>query len=148
MPHVICEYSANLEEKIRLDALLETLHSAMMRTRVAELAGLRTRAARRDHFRVADHDPAHGFLNVTIRAAKGRESAPPQAGGRDGFRGGLEASRRGVRHDAARALGRGAGDQSRIPPPHQQYPHLDEDARAGRVGASLFRLPGEATGRT
>src|ERR1700716_4639280 len=71
MPHVICEYSANLEEKIRL----ETLHSAMMRTRVAELAGLRTRAARRDHFRVADNDPANGFINVTIRVAKGRDAA-------------------------------------------------------------------------
>jgi 5-carboxymethyl-2-hydroxymuconate isomerase len=75
MPHVICEYSANLEEKIRLDALLETLHSAMMRTRVAELAGLRTRAARRDHFRIADNDPANGFINITIRVAKGRDAA-------------------------------------------------------------------------
>jgi 5-carboxymethyl-2-hydroxymuconate isomerase len=75
MPHVICEYSANLEDKIRLDALLEVLHDAMMRTRAAELAGLRTRAARRDHFRVADNDPANGFVNITVRVAKGR---PPE----------------------------------------------------------------------
>jgi 5-carboxymethyl-2-hydroxymuconate isomerase len=75
MPHVICEYSANLEEKIRIDALLETLHSAMLRSRVAELAGLRTRAERREHFRVADNDPANGFVNITIRVAKGR---PPE----------------------------------------------------------------------
>jgi 5-carboxymethyl-2-hydroxymuconate isomerase len=75
MPHVICEYSANLEEKIRIDALLETLHAAMLRTRVAELAGLRTRAAPRAHFRVADNDPANGFVNITIRVAKGR---PPE----------------------------------------------------------------------
>ena len=44
MPHVICEYSANLEKKIQIDALLETLHSAMVRTGAAELGGLRTRA--------------------------------------------------------------------------------------------------------
>ena len=40
MPHVICEYSANIEEKIRLDALLETLHAAVMRTRISELSGI------------------------------------------------------------------------------------------------------------
>jgi 5-carboxymethyl-2-hydroxymuconate isomerase len=75
MPHVICEYSANLEKKIRIDALLETLHSAMMRTGAAELGGLRTRADRRDQYRIADNDPANGFVNVTIRVAKGR---PPE----------------------------------------------------------------------
>ena len=72
MPHVIAEYSANIEEKIRIDALLETLHDAMMRTGVAELAGLRTRAERRDQFRIADNDPANGFVNITIRLAQGR----------------------------------------------------------------------------
>jgi 5-carboxymethyl-2-hydroxymuconate isomerase len=75
MPHVICEYSANLDDEIRIDALLETLHGAMMRTRVAELAGLRTRADRRDHYRVADNDPANGFVNITVRVAKGRDAA-------------------------------------------------------------------------
>jgi len=72
MPHVICEYSANLEKKTKIDALLETLHAAMMRTGAAELAGLRTRADRRDQYRIADNDPANGFVNVTIRVAKGR----------------------------------------------------------------------------
>ena len=72
MPHVICEYSANLEKKVQIDALLETLHSAMMRTGAAELGGLRTRADRRDHYRIADNDPANGFVNVTIRVARGR----------------------------------------------------------------------------
>ena len=72
MPHVICEYSANIEDKIRLDALLETLHAAMMRTRVSELAGLRTRGERRTSYRIADNDPANGFVNITVRVAKGR----------------------------------------------------------------------------
>jgi 5-carboxymethyl-2-hydroxymuconate isomerase len=72
MPHVICEYSANLEPKIRVDALLEVLHEAMMRTGAVELAGLRTRAERREHYRIADNDPANGFINITIRVAKGR----------------------------------------------------------------------------
>jgi 5-carboxymethyl-2-hydroxymuconate isomerase len=72
VPHVICEYSANLEQKIRIPALLEALHGAMMRTGAAELAGLRTRADRRTDYIIADDDPANGFVNVTIRVAKGR----------------------------------------------------------------------------
>jgi len=75
MPHVICEYSANIEEKIRLDALLETLHAAVMRTRISELSGLRTRGEKRSNYRVADNDPANGFVNITVRIAKGR---PPE----------------------------------------------------------------------
>jgi len=72
MPHVICEYSANVEPKIRVDALLEVLHNAMMRTGVVDLGGLRTRAERREHYRIADNHPANGFVNVTVRVAKGR----------------------------------------------------------------------------
>jgi 5-carboxymethyl-2-hydroxymuconate isomerase len=72
MPHVIAEYSANIEEKIRIETLLEVLHDAMMESGVAELAGLRTRAERRDQFRIADNDPANGFVNITIRLAQGR----------------------------------------------------------------------------
>ena len=72
MPHIICEYSTNLDSKVRIDALLEVLHGAMMRTGAAELGGLRTRAAPREDFRIADHDPANAFVNVTIRVAKGR----------------------------------------------------------------------------
>jgi 5-carboxymethyl-2-hydroxymuconate isomerase len=72
MPHVICEYSANLDAKIRIQQLLEILHGAMMRTGAAELAGLRTRADRRTDYLIADSDPANGFVNVTIRVAKGR----------------------------------------------------------------------------
>ena len=72
MPHVICEYSANLEPKIRIDALIEVLHGAMMRTGVVELGGLRTRAEPREHYRIADNDPENGFVNVTVRVAKGR----------------------------------------------------------------------------
>jgi 5-carboxymethyl-2-hydroxymuconate isomerase len=75
MPHIICEYSTNLDDQIRIDALLEVLHSAMMRTGAAEIAGLRTRADPRDDVRIADNDPANAFVNVTIRVAKGR---PPE----------------------------------------------------------------------
>jgi len=72
MPHVIVEYSANIEDKIRVPQLLAALHEAMDQTQIAEIAGLRTRAERRDEFRIADNHPANGFVAIIVRVAQGR----------------------------------------------------------------------------
>ena len=74
MPHITFEYSANVEEKIAIDGLLKTLQDAAFATGVAELAGFRTRAERRDHYRVADGNPANCFVAITIRVARGRSA--------------------------------------------------------------------------
>jgi 5-carboxymethyl-2-hydroxymuconate isomerase len=57
MPHIIAEYSANLEDRLDVQALVDALHQAAIDSKVAELVGIRTRAARRRHFRVADGKP-------------------------------------------------------------------------------------------
>jgi 5-carboxymethyl-2-hydroxymuconate isomerase len=72
MPHVIVEYSANIEDKIRVPQLLAALHEAMEKTGIAEIAGLRTRAERRDDFRIADNHPSNGFVAIIVRIAQGR----------------------------------------------------------------------------
>jgi 5-carboxymethyl-2-hydroxymuconate isomerase len=72
MPHVIVEYSANIEDKIRVPQLLAALHEAMEKTEIAEIAGLRTRAERRDDFRIADNHPSNGFVAIIVRIAQGR----------------------------------------------------------------------------
>jgi 5-carboxymethyl-2-hydroxymuconate isomerase len=72
MPHVIVEYSANIEDKIRVPHLLAALHEAMEKTGIAEIAGLRTRAERRDDFRIADDHPSNGFVAIIVRIAQGR----------------------------------------------------------------------------
>jgi 5-carboxymethyl-2-hydroxymuconate isomerase len=72
MPHVIVEYSANIEDKIRVPQLLAALHEAVVQTEIAELAGLRTRAERREDFRIADNHPSNGFVAIIVRIAQGR----------------------------------------------------------------------------
>jgi 5-carboxymethyl-2-hydroxymuconate isomerase len=74
MPHITVEYSANLEEQVRIDRLLKVLQDAALSTGVAELAGFRTRAERRDHYLVADGNPANIFVAITIRVARGRSA--------------------------------------------------------------------------
>jgi 5-carboxymethyl-2-hydroxymuconate isomerase len=72
MPHMTVEYSANIEEKVRIDGFLKVLHEAAVSTGIAELAGFRTRAERRDQYRIADADPANCFVAITMRVARGR----------------------------------------------------------------------------
>lgn len=72
MPHIIAEYSANLEDCLDVQALVDDLHQAAIDSEVAELVGIRTRAVRREHFRVADGNAANGFVHITARLRIGR----------------------------------------------------------------------------
>ncbi len=72
MPHVVVEYSANLEAEIEPMRLLRAVHEAVLAQPIFEAPGVRTRAARREHFLVADGDPSHAFVAVTARIGPGR----------------------------------------------------------------------------
>ena len=47
MPHIIIEYSDNIEKKIKLETLIEKVHATAIDTGVFPLGGLRVRAAKR-----------------------------------------------------------------------------------------------------
>ena len=72
MPHLIIEYSANIEDRIALDALLDKLHACALETGVFPLGGLRVRAHRADAYRIADKSPDNGFVHVTALIGHGR----------------------------------------------------------------------------
>jgi 5-carboxymethyl-2-hydroxymuconate isomerase len=72
LPHLIVEYSANIEERIALDALLDKLHTCALATGVFPLGGLRIRAHRADVYRIADNAPENGFVHLTALIGHGR----------------------------------------------------------------------------
>ena len=72
MPHIIAEYSVNLEDCLDVQALVNDLHQAAIDAEVAELVGIRTRAVARTHFRVGDGNPANGFVHIVARLRRGR----------------------------------------------------------------------------
>lgn len=78
MPHLIVEYSANLESRLRLDDLMAKLRDVAVAGGVFPLAGIRVRAACRDRYLIADGNPAHGFVHVMARIGKGRAQAVRQ----------------------------------------------------------------------
>lgn len=85
MPHLIIEYSANLEGRLGLDALMDTLHHTALETGVFPIGGLRIRAHRTDHYRIADGDPANGFVHVTAMIGHGRPLDVQQRAGEQLF---------------------------------------------------------------
>ncbi len=85
MPHLTIEYSANLEPRLAVQPLVDRLHEAAIETGVFPLGGIRTRAVARQHFRVADGDPANAFVHVELRIAQGRDDATRQRVGAQVF---------------------------------------------------------------
>ena len=69
MPHQIVEYSANLEADLDIEELVEVMHATAVRLEALPVGGIRTRAARRDLYRIADGHPDNTFINVTLRIA-------------------------------------------------------------------------------
>ena len=75
MPHIRVEYSANLEQDADIRALVDQVHAAVLKTGVFELGAVRTRAVRRDVYRIADGDPGNVFVHVDASIAPGRDAA-------------------------------------------------------------------------
>jgi 5-carboxymethyl-2-hydroxymuconate isomerase len=79
MPHIIVEYSANLDGRIDVKALVDDLHAATAASGLFEIPAIRTRAVRREVFRVADGDARNGFVHVTARVRQGRTAEQRKA---------------------------------------------------------------------
>ena len=82
MPHIVIEYSANLETRIDLRELVRRTHEAALATGVFETGGLRTRCSRRDIYRIADGHPDNSFVTVNVRIGHGRDEATRHRAGK------------------------------------------------------------------
>lgn len=72
MPHQIIEYSANLDDRLDIEALVQHLHTAAAAIDGLPLGGLRTRVARRECYRIADGHPDNAFLHLILKLGYGR----------------------------------------------------------------------------
>jgi 5-carboxymethyl-2-hydroxymuconate isomerase len=72
VPHQIIEYSANLESQVDIQELVDFVHEVATGIEVFPLGGLRTRAAKRDYYKIADGHPDNAFLHLTWKLGSGR----------------------------------------------------------------------------
>ena len=72
MPHFQIDYSANLECRVDMAGLCEEIRATAAGIDAFPLAGIRVRAIRVDHYAIADGNPEHGFVDISVRLRAGR----------------------------------------------------------------------------
>jgi len=73
MPHLNIEYSANLEDLLDVQALVDRIHETARETGIFPLGGVRTRAEARKFYRIANGDPRAGYIHMIVRIGSGRD---------------------------------------------------------------------------
>ena len=86
MPHFTLEYSANLDSRVDMGKVVETVRKAAVETGIFPLGGIRVRAVRCEHFAIADGNPDLGFLAMVLRLGEGRDLATRKKAGEHVFR--------------------------------------------------------------
>lgn len=72
MPHIQIDYSPNLDQRLDVAGLCRVLRDAAVATGVLPLAGIRVRALKAEHVVIADGNPDHAYLDISIRLRGGR----------------------------------------------------------------------------
>jgi 5-carboxymethyl-2-hydroxymuconate isomerase len=86
MPHFTLEYSANLDSRVDMGKVVETVRKAAMETGIFPVGGIRVRAIRCEHYAIADGNPHLGFLAMVLRLGEGRDLATRKKAGEHVFR--------------------------------------------------------------
>jgi len=86
MPHFTIEYSANLDGRIDMAAVVELVRTAAVQTGVFPLGGIRVRAIRCEHYAIADGGNNYGFLDMVLRLGEGRDLPTRQKAGEHIFK--------------------------------------------------------------
>jgi len=75
MPHLTLEYSANLDDRIDMHRLCDSLHATLLDTGHFEIGAVRVRALRCASYSVADLLPENAFIDAVLRIGMGRSEA-------------------------------------------------------------------------
>ena len=86
MPHFTIEYSANLDTRVDMAAVVELVRKAAVETGIFPLGGIRVRAIKCEHYAIADGSPQLGFLSMLLRLGEGRDLPTRQKAGEHIFK--------------------------------------------------------------
>ncbi|WP_291845460.1 5-carboxymethyl-2-hydroxymuconate Delta-isomerase [Bradyrhizobium sp.] len=81
MPHFTIEYSANLDGRLDIGAVVELVRKAAVETGIFPLGGIRVRAIRCEHYAIADGGGNFCFLDMVLRLGEGRDLATRKTAG-------------------------------------------------------------------
>ena len=72
MPHIIIDYSANLSPHVDFGRFCDHLRKIAGAIEIFEMPGIRVRAIAADHYSIADGNPEHGYIDISVRLREGR----------------------------------------------------------------------------
>jgi len=79
MPHLVFEFSANLERDGDIPGLLRKANDALIaQDGVFPIGGIRSRAIKLDYYRMADGAADYAFVHATLKIGAGRDQATKQ----------------------------------------------------------------------
>lgn len=78
MPHLIIDYSANLEDFVDMGGLCNALRETACDLEAFPSAGVRVRAIPARHYAIADGNPEHGYIDIAVRLRAGRTAEVKQ----------------------------------------------------------------------
>jgi 5-carboxymethyl-2-hydroxymuconate isomerase len=81
MPHLSIEYSANLEDALDVQALVDRIHETALSTGIFPLGGVRTRAEPRQYYRIANGDERAAYIHMIERIGSGRDAETRRSAG-------------------------------------------------------------------
>lgn len=73
MPHIQIDHSPGLAKRLDIPALCRTLRDAAVATGALPLAGIRVRVIECDYALIADGNPEHAYLDISVRLRGGRD---------------------------------------------------------------------------
>jgi 5-carboxymethyl-2-hydroxymuconate isomerase len=79
MPHITVEYSSNLASDLSISELIGQLHQTVVACGLFEPSAVRTRAAPRDIYLIADGAPQNVFVHILARIRAGRTAQDRQS---------------------------------------------------------------------
>lgn len=81
MPHLVVQYSANLDAVTDIQDLCSALNRVMVETGLFPLGGIRVRAFPCTAYAIADLDRKNGFTDMVLRMGAGRSEADKRRAG-------------------------------------------------------------------
>ncbi|WP_022721720.1 5-carboxymethyl-2-hydroxymuconate Delta-isomerase [Rhodopseudomonas sp. B29] len=85
MPHFTIEYSANLDDRVDMRAVVELVRTSALETDIFPIGGIRVRAIRCDTYAIADGRDGFAFMAMLLRIGEGRDLAARKKAGQHVF---------------------------------------------------------------
>ncbi|WP_018924338.1 5-carboxymethyl-2-hydroxymuconate Delta-isomerase [Salsuginibacillus kocurii] len=83
VPHLIIEYTKNLEQDLNINDLLKAMHAELAkRTDIFPLGGIRVRAYPAENYIIADGQEEDAFIHAALKIGGGRSDAEKNDAGK------------------------------------------------------------------